>query len=147
MAESLLDRPGHWVQMQLMLNQFPRNSWHVSMLLCKDVLIFLEEFDERKFLFGIQIVAYVSHLRRFLHGQRDCLAECVLRLDDCLGCLGLRHDRVWGDSTKACFSSWSSADASNLSAVSQLSLSQLKAHLTSPLMEMTPHGPGIFKTR
>jgi hypothetical protein len=52
-----------------MLNQFPRNSTHVSKLPCEDVPIFLEEFDEREFLFGVQIVAYVSNLERFLHGQ------------------------------------------------------------------------------
>jgi hypothetical protein len=77
-----------------MLNQFPRNSWHVSRLPCKDVPIFLEEFDEREFLFGIQIVAYMSNLGRFLRGQRNHLAECVLRLDGRLGGLGLGHDRV-----------------------------------------------------
>jgi hypothetical protein len=48
------------------------------MLPCKYVPIFLEEFDEREFLFGVQTVACMSHLRRFLRGQRDCLAECVL---------------------------------------------------------------------
>jgi hypothetical protein len=88
-----------------MLNQFPRNSRHVRMLSCEDVPIFLEEFDEREFLFGIQTVAYVSNLGRFLCGQQNHIAECVLRLD---GCLGLGHDQVpWGggDSAKACFSS------------------------------------------
>jgi hypothetical protein len=54
--------------MQFMLNQFPRNSRHVSRLLCKDVPIFLEEFDECEFLFGIQTVAYVSNLGRLLRG-------------------------------------------------------------------------------
>jgi hypothetical protein len=78
--------------MQLVLNQFPRDSRHVSRLPCKDVPIFLDEFDEREFLFGIQTVAYVSHLGRVLHGQRDCVSECVLWLD---GSLGLEHDRVW----------------------------------------------------
>jgi hypothetical protein len=75
--------------------QFPRDSRLISRLPCEDVRIFLEEFDEREFLFGIQTVAHVSHLRRFLHGQWDCLAECVLWLDGRLGSLGLRHDRVW----------------------------------------------------
>jgi hypothetical protein len=75
-----------------MLNQFPRNSRHVNRLPCEDVHIFLEEFDEREFLFGIQIVAYVSNLGRFLRGQQSHLAECVLQLD---GHLGLGHDRVW----------------------------------------------------
>jgi hypothetical protein len=61
--------------MQFMLNQFPRNSRHVSRLPCEDVPIFLEEFDERDFLFGIQIIAYVSNLRRLLRGQHDHFAE------------------------------------------------------------------------
>jgi hypothetical protein len=77
-----------------MLNQFPRNSRRVSRLPCEDVPIFLEEFDEHEFLFGIQIVAHVRHLGRLLCGQRNRLAECVLQLDGCLGGLGLRHDRV-----------------------------------------------------
>jgi hypothetical protein len=106
-----------------MLNQFPRNSRHVSNLPCEDVPIFQEEFDEHEFLFGIQIVAYVSKLGRLLRGQQDHLAECVLRLGRCLRGLGLGHDRVWGDSAKACFNSWSSTDAVSLSVVSQLSLS------------------------
>jgi hypothetical protein len=78
--------------MQFMLNQFPRNSRHVSRLPCEKVPIFLEEFDEREFLFGVQIVAYVSNLGRFLRGQRDRFAEGVLRLDGSLRGLGLGHD-------------------------------------------------------
>jgi hypothetical protein len=64
--------------MEFVLNQFPRDSQLVSRLPCKDVPIFLEEFDEREFLFGIQGVAYVSNLGRFLHRQRDLHPECVL---------------------------------------------------------------------
>jgi hypothetical protein len=75
-----------------MLNQFPRNSRHISRLPCEDVAILLEEFDEREFLFGIQIISYVIKLGRLLHRQRNHLAECVLRLDGCLGGLGLEHD-------------------------------------------------------
>jgi hypothetical protein len=77
-----------------MLNQFPRNSRHVSSLSYEDVPIFLEEFDDGKFLFEIQIVAYVSNLGRLLRGQRNHLAVCVLRLDGRHGGLGLGHDRV-----------------------------------------------------
>jgi hypothetical protein len=135
--------------MQFVLNQFPRDSRHVSRLPCEDVPIFLEEFDESKFLFWIQTVTDVSHLGRFLRGQWDCLAGCVLRLDGHLGSLGLVHDRVWGGggTHMACFNSQSSADAGNLLAVSQLSLSQSKARLMSPLIEMMPHDPGIFKIK
>jgi hypothetical protein len=131
--------------MQFMLNQFHRNSRHVGKLSCDDVPIFLEEIDEREFLFGIQIVAYMGNLERVLRGQWNYLTECVLWLD---GRLGLGNDWVWGeDFSKACFNSWSSADAISLSAISQLSLSQSKVCFTSPLMEITPHIPGIFKTK
>jgi hypothetical protein len=85
-----------WVQMEFMLNQFPRDSWHVSRLACKDIPIFLEEFDERGFLFGIHGVAYVSNLGRFFRRQRYLLAECVLRLDGHFGGLAVGHDQVRG---------------------------------------------------
>jgi hypothetical protein len=80
--------------MQFMLNQFPRDSWHVRGPSCEDVPIFLEEFNEHEFLFGIQTVAHMSHLGRFLYGQWDCLVECVLRLDGHFGSLDLTHDQV-----------------------------------------------------
>jgi hypothetical protein len=109
--------------MEFMLNQFPRDSRHLSKLPCKDVPIFLEEFDEREFIFGIQGVSYVSNLGRFLCRQWDLFAECDLWLDGLLGVLGIRQGWVWGDSTKASFGSWSSVDAASLSVTSQLSLS------------------------
>jgi hypothetical protein len=80
-AVSFLGRLFLQIQIRFMLNEFPRNSKHVSRFQCKDVPIFLEEFDQRKFLFGIQGVAYVSNLQSFLHRQLDLLAEGVLRLD------------------------------------------------------------------
>jgi hypothetical protein len=51
-----------------MLYQFPRNFMHVSRLLCEDVPIFLEELDEREFLFGIQTIPHVSDLRGLIRG-------------------------------------------------------------------------------
>jgi hypothetical protein len=129
------------------LNQFPRNSRHVSRLPYEDVPTFLEEFDKREFLFGIQIVAYMSNLGRLICRQWNHLAESVLRLDGRLGGLSLGHDQVWGGWPKACFNSWSSMDAVSLSGILHPSLSQSKARLMSPLMEMTPHGPGRFKTK
>jgi hypothetical protein len=76
-----------WFQMEFVLNQFHRDSQHVSMVSCKDVP-FLEKLDECEFLFGMQCVAYVSNLRRFLHRQWYLLAECVLQLDKNFGDLG-----------------------------------------------------------
>jgi hypothetical protein len=75
MVESLLDGLGLRVEMQFLLNQLPRDSRHVSKLPCEDVPIFLEEFDEREFLFGVQIITHVNNLGGFLRRQRDCLAE------------------------------------------------------------------------
>jgi hypothetical protein len=147
----LLNRLGLWVQMEFILNQFPSDSRHVSKLPCKDVPIFLEEFNEREFLFGIQGVAYMSNLGRFLCRQPYLYAECVLRLDGRFGGLGVGHDRVrgvgGGGSTKDSFHSRSSTDVVSLSAISQLSLSQSWDCLTSPLMELTPRDPGIFSTK
>jgi hypothetical protein len=82
----LLDGLGEWVQMEFMLNQFPRDSWHVCRFPCKDVPIFLEEFDEHEFLFGIQVFAYMSSLGKFLRRQWDLLAECILQLLELCGC-------------------------------------------------------------
>jgi hypothetical protein len=45
-----------------MLSQLPRKSRHVSRLSCKYLLIFLDEFDEHKFLFGIQTIVHKSNL-------------------------------------------------------------------------------------
>jgi hypothetical protein len=92
MSDSLLDGLGLWVQMEFVLNHFPRHPRHVSRLPCKDVPIFLEEFDECKFLFGIQCVAYVRNLGRLLRRQSYLLAKCVLRLDGHFGGLGVGHD-------------------------------------------------------
>jgi hypothetical protein len=66
---------------------------------------------------------------------------------DVLKLLALSMTGYGGDSAKACFKSQSFANAMSLLAVSQHSLSQSKARLTSPLMEMTPRGPAIFKTK
>jgi hypothetical protein len=62
MAESLLDRLGFWVDVQFVLYQFPRYSKHVSRLPFEDVTIFLEEFDEYEFLFGIETIPHMSDL-------------------------------------------------------------------------------------
>jgi hypothetical protein len=68
MMKTLLDRLGSWVEVKFMLYQFPRNSWHVSMLPCEDVPIFLEEFDEHEFLSGIQTILHMSDLRGLIWG-------------------------------------------------------------------------------
>jgi hypothetical protein len=52
-----------------------------------------------------------------------------------------------GDSAIAFLGFYSSMEVNKASAVSYLSRSQSYACLTSPLIEMTPLGPDIFKTR
>jgi hypothetical protein len=79
-AKVLLDGLGIGVNVKFMPYQFPRNSWHVSGLPCKDVPILLEEFDKCEFLFGIQIVSYVNNLGGVTREQLDG-AELVLQLD------------------------------------------------------------------
>jgi hypothetical protein len=79
--KALLDRLGVGVNVKFVLYQFSRNSWHVNGLPCEDVPIFLEEFDDRKFLFGIQIVSHMSNLGGLTREQRDGLVELVLWLD------------------------------------------------------------------
>jgi hypothetical protein len=76
--KALLDGLGIWVDMKFILYQFLRNSRHVSRLPCEDVPIFMEEVDEREFLFGIQIVPHMSNLRRLIQGEWNHLTECVL---------------------------------------------------------------------
>jgi hypothetical protein len=94
-----------WVQMEFILNQFPRDSRHASRISCKDAPFFLEEFDEREFLFGIQGVAYVSNLGMFLCRQRYLHAEHILRLHGRFGDLGAGHGGVWGGLGMDSFSS------------------------------------------
>jgi hypothetical protein len=69
----LLDELGFGVDMNFVLYQFPWDSWHVSRIPCKDIPIFLDEFDERKFLFRVQIVPYVHDLRGVTQEQLDNL--------------------------------------------------------------------------
>jgi hypothetical protein len=129
------------------LNQLPRDSWHVSRLPCEDVPIFLKEFDEREFLFGIQSVAYVSNLGWFLHKQRDLLAECFLRLDGLFGGLGVGHDRARGGLSQGLFElpkfCGCRKHVSHLVALPVTVIGSLDVSL----MEMTPCGRDIFKTK
>jgi hypothetical protein len=103
--KAILDGLGIWVGVKFILYQFPRNSRHVSRLSCVDVPIFLEEFDECEFLFGIQIVPHMSNLGGLIRGEWDSLAECVLWSDGHLGRLDLGRDQVRWDSSKAFFNS------------------------------------------
>jgi hypothetical protein len=66
MSKVFLDRLGIGVDVKFVLYRFPRNYRHVSSLPCEDVLIFLEEFDEREFLFRIQTVPHMSDLGWFI---------------------------------------------------------------------------------
>jgi hypothetical protein len=41
-----------------MLDEFPRNPWHVRRTLGKDFPVFMEELNERTFLCGVQVYRY-----------------------------------------------------------------------------------------
>jgi hypothetical protein len=73
------------------------------MLPWEDVPIFLEEFDERLFLFGIQIVAYVSNL------EGSSMDNGILLLSVSSGWMDVLASGMTGsgggDSGKACFNS------------------------------------------
>jgi hypothetical protein len=66
--KTLFDRLGLRVQVKFVLYQFPRNSRHVNRFPCEDVPVFLEEFDECEFLFGIQTIPHVNNLRGLIRG-------------------------------------------------------------------------------
>jgi hypothetical protein len=90
----LLDGLSIGVVVMLILYQFPRNSRHVSRLPCEDVSIFLEEFHEPKFLFGIKTIPHMSNLGGLIQREWDRLAMRVLGLDGHLISLGFKHDWV-----------------------------------------------------
>ena len=50
--QALLHWPGAQVDLQGMLNNLPRNAWHIRGFPHKDVFVVVEEVDERDFLFG-----------------------------------------------------------------------------------------------
>ena len=54
-AEKLPDRFKLGINIKGVLSEFPRYTWHVRRLPCKDIPILTDELDERAFLFGIQI--------------------------------------------------------------------------------------------
>jgi hypothetical protein len=64
----LLDELGIQVKVKFVLYQFLMNTQHVRRLPSKDVSIFLEEFDERMFLFGIQTIPHMNDLRGLIRG-------------------------------------------------------------------------------
>ena len=56
-AKKLFDRFKLGINIESVLSEFPRYTWHVRRLPCKDVLVLMDELDERAFLFWIQISA------------------------------------------------------------------------------------------
>jgi hypothetical protein len=56
-AQTLLYRLGAWLDPQGMLGDFPRNAWHIRVFSRADVVVHVEEVDERAFLFGREVSA------------------------------------------------------------------------------------------
>ena len=53
--EKLPDRLKFWINIEGVLSEFPRYTWHVGGFPCKDVPVLTDELDERAFLFRIQV--------------------------------------------------------------------------------------------
>jgi hypothetical protein len=62
MMKTLLDGLSIWVEVKFVLYQLHRKSMYANCLPCKDVPIFIEEFDECEFLFVIQTIPHMSNL-------------------------------------------------------------------------------------
>ena len=56
-VEELSDRFEFQINVECVLSEFSRYTWHVRRFPCKDVPILMDELDERAFLFGIQVSA------------------------------------------------------------------------------------------
>ena len=56
-AKELSDRFKLGINIESVLSEFPRYTWHVRRLPCKNVPVLTDELDERAFLFGIQVDA------------------------------------------------------------------------------------------
>ena len=56
-VEKLLDRFKLGINIESVLSEFPRYTWHVRRLPCKNVPVLMDELDEHAFLFRIQIGA------------------------------------------------------------------------------------------
>ena len=56
-TKKLLDQFKLGINIESVLSEFPRYTWHVRRLPCKNVPVLMDELDERAFLFWIQIGA------------------------------------------------------------------------------------------
>jgi hypothetical protein len=107
-----------------MLSQLPRKSRHVSRLPCKYLPIFLDEFDEHKFLFRIQTIVHKSNLGGSSGDSGIILLSESSNWMDILDVLASDMIGSGWDSTNAFFNSWNSVDTISMLVISQLSLSQ-----------------------
>ena len=55
-SDGLLDWLGVWKDVECVLGEFPGNSWHVHRTPGEDFPALTEEFDERAFLCGAEVV-------------------------------------------------------------------------------------------
>jgi hypothetical protein len=60
----MFDGIGIGIDVRFLLYQLPRDSRHVNRLPCKNIPVFLEEFDKHKFLIGVQTIPKLHDLRR-----------------------------------------------------------------------------------
>ena len=75
-AEKLPDRFELRIYVKGVLSEFPRYTWQVRRLPCKDVPILMDELDERAFLFWIQVGTDAELLGQIARYEVNKLSFC-----------------------------------------------------------------------
>ena len=73
-TKKLLDRFKLRINIKSVLSEFPRYTWLVRRLPCKDVPVLTNELDERAFLFQIQVSADAKLLGRIARHEINKLS-------------------------------------------------------------------------
>src|SRR6266498_4060345 len=68
-AKKLLDRLKLGIHIKSVLSEFPRYTWHVRRLPCKNVPVLTDKLDARAFLFLIQISTDAELLGRITRNK------------------------------------------------------------------------------
>src|SRR5437016_7551203 len=84
-ADSLLDRLCSLFEIQAMLDHLPSDTRHVRRFPSKNIMVCLEEGDERAFLFVIEPCPDQSHPGRIDRVEHDFL-DILVGVDPRLGC-------------------------------------------------------------
>ena len=75
-SKELPDRLKSRINIESVLSEFSRYTWHVRGLPCENVLILTDELDERTFLFRIQVGTDAELLGRIARYEVNKLSFC-----------------------------------------------------------------------